>query len=390
MLGSSGMPLRPPSPSPRLALALAGFVACTVAARKAHADATDRFVQGAKGEARNPLRTSTLIFDQSMTTQTASLGSTPQSYVPLYELWFSLRPRYWFDEHWAIKGRFDYAKELTNNQSTTYRDEDVFGDIWTDFAYQTKLDALWEGTTASLGARALWPTSKGSQANGTYVTLGALGSASHTFSIRGEDAPWLNNAHVGLIASGVHPFTTATTATSYGGFVRARQNVDGFSFMSDQLQGQTLDSFRAWVILDMGLQVTPKLSLLADFISINHWHYAPTGTAVSTATGPYAVPRINDEQFTQDSWLFLDVDYALVDELNLGIGYYNLANAIGPDGQRRGLFGANNIWWSPDARIFFDVTANLDAIFDDVSHHRYSNKESARRGRQDRVASELR
>ncbi|HEV3190009.1 MAG TPA: hypothetical protein VGY54_05905, partial [Polyangiaceae bacterium] len=254
-----------------------------MAPRKARADATDRLVQSAKGEASNPLRTSTLIFDQSMTTQTASLGSTPQSYVPLYELWFSLRPRYWFDEHWVIKGRFDYSKELTNNQSTTYRNEDVFGDIWTDFAYQTKLDALWKGTTASLGARALWPTSKISQADGTYVALGAAGSASHTFAIRGEDAPWLNSAHIGLIASGTHAFTTATTATSYGGFARGRQNVDGFSFISDQVQGQTLDNIRAWVILDTGLQVTPKLSLVADLISINHWHYAPTGTAVNTA-----------------------------------------------------------------------------------------------------------
>jgi len=390
MLGSTGMPSRPLA-SLRLALTLAGFGALAIGAREARADATDRFVQGSKkDEAANPLRGSTLIFDQSMTTQTVSLGSTPQSYVPLYELWFSLRPRYWFDEHWAIKGRFDYAKELTNYGSTTYRNEDVFGDIWTDLAYQGNLDALWKATSGSLGARAIWPTSKVSQADGTYVTLGAVGAVSHTFDIHGPDARWLNNAHVGIIASVLHPFTTATTATYYGGFTRAREDVDGRSFLGDQLQGQTLDNIRAWVILDTGLQITPKLSFLADLISINHWHYAPSTAAVSTSTGPYMVPRVNDQQFTQESWLFLDLDYALMDEISLGIGYYNLANALGPDGQRRGLFGANNIWWSPDARIFFDVTANLDAIFDDVVHHRYSHKESARAGTPNRGASEVR
>jgi hypothetical protein len=54
----------------------------------------------------NPLRLSAFIVDQSVTTQTVSVGSTPQSYVPLYELWFSLRPFYWFDKHWSVRGRF--------------------------------------------------------------------------------------------------------------------------------------------------------------------------------------------------------------------------------------------------------------------------------------------
>ena len=103
-----------------------------------------------------------------MTTQTARLASSAeQSYVPLYELWLSFRPRYYFGEHWSVRGRFDYTKELTNNQTTTYYREDVFGDIWTDLVYSSALDTLWPGTKVNLGVRALWPTSKASQANGT-------------------------------------------------------------------------------------------------------------------------------------------------------------------------------------------------------------------------------
>ncbi len=69
----------------------------------------------------------------------------------------------------------------------------------------------------------------------------------------------------------------------------------------------------------------------------------------------------------------------MCDEIDLSLGYYNLANAIAPDGQRRSLFGADNVWWSPDARVFFDITANLDALFDDAVHHRYSLQQAAAR-----------
>jgi hypothetical protein len=394
MLGASGMPLRP-SPSPRLALALAGFVACAAAAGEAGAHGGDQPTGAGKKEAANPVRGSQLILDQSVTTQTASVGNTPQTYAPLYELWFSLRPRYWFNEHWVLRGRWDYTKQLTNNQqsadypTTQYR-ADVFGDIWTDFLYSTKLDAWWPGTTVLVGPRALWPISQTSQADGTYVALGVLGDVSHSFDIRGDDAPWLNSARLRLFLEYRHPFTATTTPTYYGNFAYAREDADEHSFVSDQIGGHTLVNHRLTAALDTGLTVTPRLSLLADLILVNRWNYAPAGTAVSTLTGPVSVQRVDDHQFTQATWFLLDADYQLFDELDIGIGYYNLANAIAPDGQRRGVFGSDNIWWSPDARFFFDVTANLDAIFDDAVNHKYSTKEAAQAIRRQRVASGLR
>jgi hypothetical protein len=342
----------------------------------------------------NPLRGSTLTFDQSMTTQTAHLEPSPQqSYVPLYEIWLSLRPRYYFNEHLSLRGRFDYTKELTNQQSTTYYREDVFGDIWTDLVYGSKLDALWQGTKASVGLRALWPTSKVSQANGTYVTLGVTAAASHKFEINGESAPVLDNFHVGLTGAYLHPFTNSTTSNT-SNFSYVRQDVDGFSFISNQVQGQMLVQHTVWGILDTGLQITPKLALTADMIFINQWHYTPKPTTLTTSDGTkVTVGNPGDNQFTQNLWFLTNLDYALFDELDLGVGYYNLANAIAPDGQRRGVFGSDNIWWSPDARVFFDVTANLDALFDDASHHRYTRAataQAAQTARQQRLANELR
>jgi hypothetical protein len=333
-----------------------------------------------KDQGDNPLRGSTFLLEQSMTTQTAQIQPSPaQSYVPLYEIWLSLRPRYYFGEHWSVRGRFDYTKELTNNQTTTFYREDVFLDIWTDLVYSTTLDTLWPGTKANLGVRALWPTSKASQANGTYVTLGALGGVLHKFPIRGEDAPSFNDFHVGLSFTYLHPFTNATTPTSYGDFQYTRQDVGGddHSIISDQVQGLTLVDHTLWGVVDTGLQITPKLSLTLDWVLINQWHYAPTNSGVVIATGGVNPPRAGDTQYTPSHWVIADVDYTICDEIDLSLGYYNLAGEISPDGQRRGIFGSDNVLWSPDARVFFDITANLDVLFDDAVHHRFSREQAA-------------
>jgi hypothetical protein len=253
---------------------------------------------------------------------------------------------------------------------------------------------LWRETRVRAGLRALWPVSKVSQGNGTYVTIGATTGAVHKFEIKGEDAPVLNQLRVGLSFAYLHPFTAAMTPSSYGGFAYVRQNVDGFSFISDQLTGQTLPEHIFWTILDANLQMTPRLSLTGDFITINEWHYSPNGNArVPISGGSVAVPPqdVNDNQFLQSIWIIFDIDYTLFDELDLGIGYYNLANHFAANGQQRLPWGPDNIWWSPDARLFFDITANLDVLFDDVRGlHKFSTSQANGTSRSERIASHLR
>jgi hypothetical protein len=176
---------------------------------------------------------------------------------------------------------------------------------------------------------------------------------------------------VGISFTYLHPFTPSTTASHYGGFAYQRENVDGYSFVSDQLTGQTLINHTLYAIADTGLQITPQLGLTVDMIWINQWHYRPTdNVTISLPTGSFYVSRSrSDQQFTQLVWFVAAADYELLPELSLGVGYYNLANAISPDGTVRGPFagGQDNVFWSPDARIFFDVTANLDRIFEDAT-----------------------
>jgi hypothetical protein len=79
---------------------------------------------------------------------------------------------------------------------------------------------------------------------------------------------------------------------------------------------------------------------------------------VNTQTGSVTPSRVQDPQtFTVSPWFLANVDYELMPEFTLGLGYYNFTNQLAPDGTRR------NPLWSPDARVFFDITANLDEIY---------------------------
>jgi hypothetical protein len=349
-------------------------------------------------EEKDPLRGSIFIFDQSITTQTAGVGfQTPQSSWPYYGLWMSLRPRWYFNDHVFLRGRLDYTKELTNTEQTTNRDEDVFGDLRTDIVYQTPLaeEGTWKNTKVAIGARALWPTSKISIDSGTYVTLGALGEVTQKFVLRGDDAPALNGGHVGLTLAYLHPISNSTTPYTPN-FAYTREDPEGASFISHQITGQTLAEHTVLSFLDLGLDITPKLTATLDWILINQWHYAPPAACITITNGQACPPRINDQQFIQQTWILAALDYELVPELSVGIGYYNLANSIASDGTVKTLWdgGAHSLLWSPDARFFLDFTANLDKIYEDASG-KYKSKpgataSAASAARQQRIASQFR
>jgi hypothetical protein len=351
---------------------------------------------------KDPIRGSTFIFDQSITTPTADVGLvTPQSRVPLYELWFSLRPRWYFTDDLRVQARLDLTKELTNSEQTTNYREDVFGDIWTDLVYSKALappdsSSPWKHTKGMLAARLIWPTSKTSISQGIYLTAGARAGLTQDIPLRGESAPVLNSARVGLSFTYQHPFSNSTTPTNTLGFSYLSEDTDLRPFASEQLSGQTFVNHSLYGIVDLGLNVMPKLSATLDYLMINQWHYAPTSACVTIATGPACPPRNNDQQYTQMGWVLLSLDYEVIPEMSVGIGYYNLANAIAPDGTVRTFWGGgdHSLLWSPDARFFFDVPAHLDKIWERASGRYNSTTPQtvgpARTARQERIVNEIR
>ena len=355
---------------------------------------------------KDPFRGSTFLFDQSMSTQTLHLENAEQSYVPFYELWLSLRPRYYFDDHWRVQARLDYYKEFTNSDNTTYYREDVFGDIWTDLIYATPLAAegRWKNTKVSAGAA------------GAVADLQAESGEQHVRDGRGDDghqpedphqgddAKFLDSARIGVSFAYLHPFTQGTTA-AYGQGVPSETVADSglgqasyTLFTSYQLTGQTLAEHQLYGILDASLQVTPKLGITLDWILINTWHYAPTNMTVVTPTGPVpvngtgaGVHRVPTTSSPSSDGSSPRRTTTILPELSLGIGYYNLSNTVATDGTIRGPFsgGFDNMFWSPDARVFLDLTANLDKLYEDASgkYKTGQTAQAAQAARQQRIVN---
>jgi hypothetical protein len=318
-----------------------------------------------------PIRNSTFFFDQSITTQTVDVGGTPQSYVPLYEWWFSIRPRWYLSDELYVTGRLDYTKEFTNDQPTTNYRADVFGDAWTGLTYEARFSPKLKDTKGSLGGLFRWPLSAQSQAEGVYVKTGIVGGLKQRVPIRGADAPLLNDVHFRLGAWYEHPFTQATTPVG-GSFGYVRQDTEGRSFVSDQIAGTTNIDHSLQITAEAAVQITPKLDLTLDMLFLNNWRYAPTdNVSVPVAGGSVMVPRSSDAPLYESAtWFLATVTYNPWDEVGLSLGYYNLQNALSPSGQHRTLFGSDNVWWSPDARFFFTITAHLDALYVDAANRR--------------------
>jgi hypothetical protein len=372
-------PTPPPTPAPvtepsPAAVSLMGPAAVNDAA-KVPANLEEK-----RKASKNPFRGSTLTFDQSISTQTVGIGNTPQTYMPFYQWWFSFRPNYWFTDNLYLAARLDFYKEFTNSSegeggaTTDYREDD-FGDLWTTLIYQHWFDKA-KTTKLSGGPRLRWPTSKVSQGEGIYLQAGAVVSFYQKVPIHDASAPFLNDVHFRAFAWYNHPFSRATTPTNPN-FAYVREDTDDQSFLSDQLSGTTLIDHQLLLEVEAGLQITPRVEVDLAFYEINQWHYSLPSTCVTieggqcvpvSTTENYASGPVPDTEFVQLTWFLADINWDVFDELSLGLGYYNLQNELSNTGEHRTLFGANNVWWSPDARFFFDITANLDAIYDRLAH----------------------
>jgi hypothetical protein len=311
---------------------------------------------------------STMLFDQSVGTQTVGLGKDYQSYDPLYEWWIAFKPKYYLLENdvdrlslnlWA-----NLYYELTNSDSTTYRNEPILGPTW---LWATYARALYKQgaskTTVSLSARLTLPTDKVARRSGYLFGAGASAGISHKIGIHDDDAPLWNSATFGVTLRYTHPFNRATTGVNDNANAVFRQDAFNRTLPSDQLSGAMNAANSADIMTSGALQITPKLSYSLGYILLGSWGYRPQDAVISTQTGPLALPTNADApRFRVNTWAVTSFDYDLLDELSLSLGYYNLTNQIGPDAKRR------NVLWSPDARLFFTMTGNLDAIYERFVH----------------------
>jgi hypothetical protein len=308
-----------------------------------------------------PWHGTTFSFDQSVTTQTVGLGSDYQSYDPTYEWWFALKPRYWLYESKvesvSVSAWANLYLELTNSDTTTRKHEPLLGPTVLLATYgRTLRDVGDVKTQVSVSPRLTFPTDKGAYASGQLLGLGTTVSMSQTapFS-RAKDGP---RGDAALTLAYGHTFTRAMSPVSSDLHV-LRQDASGRTFVSDVLRGTMNPAHALTASVGGGVRVVPRLNVSASYVMAWTWLYAPPDASVCSATGGCIVSDHVDapSRTRVSTWLLLSVDVELLDEMSISIGYYNQANQLGPDGRRR------NVLWSPDARFFLTLTANLDAIY---------------------------
>jgi hypothetical protein len=307
-------------------------------------------------------------FDQSVGTQTVGIGADYQSANPTYEWWFALKPRYYVYESRvesvSLNAWGNFYWEPTNSDTTTYRNELVVGPTWLWANYgRTIFERGDAKTLIVIGPRLKLPTDKESRNAGLITSVGAGAGIGHAFPILGRNALVLPSGKIGFEARYYHPFSRSTTHV-YPGLNRVRQDVAGRTVISDLVDGSMNAQHELWLLMTGGVRITEKLGLTLTYVLINYWDYRPPEVPICTTSTGCVMPSGTEDptRYRVRPWALVSIDYDVIDEMSLSLGYYNLTSQIGPNGQRRSPF------WSPDARIFFTIVGNLDAIYETLAN----------------------
>ncbi len=316
-----------------------------------------------------PWRGTTLTFDQSFTTQSVAIGDDTQSDNPSYEMLLSFRPRYYFydDGTHSIYAslRLEASRELTNSDYTTRDQETQLGNTTLDAMYGVKLYAE-DGflTSVGVGPRIVFPTNKYTYRGGNRLRIGGGVKAAQGVPLAGEDATWFPSASFQTSLYYLKHVNASTTSTN-DDFALERQDAGGRTIVSNQFSGRAKVNHELTPLIGAALDVTSKLHLSANYVWILQWAYGFEDTNVDITTGALTPARVEDPQTHRVTpWFLAGIDYDVIPEIGIGAGYYNATDQIGPDGTRR------NPLWSPEARFFFDITANLDEIYTTASGKR--------------------
>lgn len=325
-----------------------------------------RRARGAEDTAqkRLPWRGSTLLFDQSVTTQTMGIGKDYQSRNNVYEWWFAFKPRYYLFERekeaLSLYLWMNLYLELTNSDTTTTQREPVIGPttLWALYSY-TFYEQEGYRTAVNIGPRATLPTDRASLNAGQLFGLGAMGAVTQTLPLAPQGAKALTSLRLGASAIYLHPFNRATTPVN-GDIEQPRQDIAGRSILSDQLRPGMNIANSLTLLFTAGVQLLPRLGFGASYVLANSWAYAPKDIPICTVHPTCTEPTSLGEppSFRVNTWALASLDYEALDEMTVSLGYYNLTSQIGPDGQRRTPL------YSPDARFFLTLTGNLDIIYE--------------------------
>ncbi len=325
---------------------------------------TDNTATSQKRE-KSRWRLSRLSLDQSVTANTVGVGQDYQTYNPTYDWTLLLRPRYYFidRDNWrySVQATVGAAQELTNSDGTTGRRQLDAEDTLLALRYDRTL--FRSGRTISAIGLALpeldLPTSRGSRNNGRIMGVGGALIPAQQIPLA-KEGPFFTTFTVAGLARYQH-YLTRSTVPTHDELTRPRTDLNGRLVISDQLGAPAFPEHEARFGFNTELMIHERVALISDFQWRPTWSYGLDHEAeiCDLLTGCAKIDSVDNPQTYQLITAFAtEVEAQVMDELSVSVGYQNLANQIGPDGQRRNMF------YSPNARFYLTLTAFLAEIFD--------------------------
>lgn len=312
-------------------------------------------------------RGTSFTWTQAVTTTTVGIGRDNYGYEDDYYGWdFVLAPNLYLldlpDDKISVFAEAGVSVEWTDSGSTTTENEPQFRDTQVGVGYNRSLwksdDKEW---STGLGVRARYsiPTSKISLGQGRYGVFSLGASLTQKIRLLGNAAKGLNNLTVVGGFTWSHLFARSYTPTNPD-LERTRQSASGSTIFSDQLSFRSMDIDRLIPSVTFVLPLIGDLSLTTGFRLISRFRHDFEGSdcEIVVAGECQQAERLDDRAtYFTDSSFDVALTQPIYDFVSLNLGYNNESLTLGEDGKNR------NVFYSPGAQFYLDITANLDVIY---------------------------
>lgn len=289
----------------------------------------------------------------SMTTGTVFRGQQ-QAYNPTVESSLWLLPRYAISEAFQLRGRLIVNYEMTNSDTTTYRNEPLLSDTTLSLFYRKipEIATIKPAVAVNLGL----PTSKLSRARTLMFSPGASFQLSKGFEhVLGGELSLLSS----VIYS--HPIYQSRNPEVTDPRAPGAFNCAGGNGCQDLLTG-TLNPSDALLYMFLVSGEWGKFSPALYYLGASQWAYTPkqvnesdvVAGAPNRPVGGLSDPTSVRQTHYFSAWL----DYNFNAWLTGEVGYWNSRSALNGAGQR------GNIIWDryQDTRVYLGVNVNIDNL----------------------------
>ncbi|HEY6080102.1 MAG TPA: hypothetical protein VIW29_14915 [Polyangiaceae bacterium] len=373
---------------PRLVIAAASFVLSVLpiapAAAQAPADtvsaADDTKAPQDAPERLLRFRDSVVSWEHNVSAETLGVGADVQSSNPTYIMGLAARGRFYLVDERKDKlfvlGNIGLYRELTNSDSTTAQGEVSLSDAELALVYAPRLRGSGEGdaTLADVRASLTLPTSKSSYESGRYFAPGVgVGITQVTPLLKGRVEPDISSI-VRLAVAYQRWFARATVPTNPS-LERVRMTMDGRTLPGDQLSGSSLIRDQLTFSTRFTLAFGEVVGWATDFGLQPAWKYDvqdQVQVCGNVLTGCTTVQVGEDDSRYLVRTLFnTEVAFHFMRGFSLEVGYGNVANQIGPNGHRRGIF------YSPDAGFYASLSLIPHELFTSPEPERKAQSSAA-------------